>query len=295
VDVNDDFNDTAVYSGNFTGDINAVIPAEAFVADDLIYGLKVSNSSNPEGTVIYAMASKKVEYNPDSPARMIISVGSEVIDTYCREVVEEVINAGNIKIGKDYVVPLRFGASSWDNVKRHLQLPDVKIWVHLSHGSPIAIEFNDGVVYAFRGWHFWRDRALTDLGFREDPKLNFVFFHGCQTAAATQFAEALGILPIDYYEGIGQRAFIGWADDVVYRDAVSIRFRSYNTLTKEIWSFLKPDNTLRQAKAAAEIEVRKDPDLETDLSANLWDYGVSDAGSGDQYIFFNYPDIIERN
>jgi len=297
VDVNDDFNDTAVYSGNFTGNIQAVIPTETFAADDLIYGLTVRSSSSPEEPIVCSTVSKKVEYSPNSSARMIVSIGSGDLDTEkkCAKVIKAVINAGNIKIGKDCVIPLRFGDSSWDNVKRWLQLPDVKIWVHFAHGyyglkslGNQTVEFNGGSVSALDSWRY--SHSIEELGFKKDGpnkgKLNFVFFHSCYGAHTTQFAEALGIHPIPLDEQPGKRAFISWYDIALSKDYAL--FKSYNTYLIKLWEDLQDGMTLYAAKEeAADWAIPRGQEI----SDNLMLYGVST----DQEVWFRYPRINNQD
>jgi hypothetical protein len=287
VEVNDSFDDNTVYSGNFTGDIQAVIPAEAFAADHLIYDLTIENSANPEGQKIYAMLFKEMAFNRNSAVRMIISVGSEVAETYCSKVIEAIKNAGYVRLGgTNYVIPLPFRESSWDNVRRHLQLRDVKIWAHIGHGTSNSIAFNDGEISASR---------LEELGFKQNPKLNFVYFHTCDSASSDQFAEALGILPIEYYDGLGIRAFIGWNGDVYIRDTITILLREYNTYTKLLWEFLGSGNSLHTSIQETERECRENESIPQpqEITENLRLYGISDDPhhDGSERTYLSYPNI----
>jgi hypothetical protein len=123
---------------------------------------------------------------------------------------------------------------------------------------------------------------MTELGFQGNPKLNFVFFHSCYSAATDQFARALGILPM---EGIGERAFIGWQNRVVIRETPSILFRSFNPYTKALWEFLGSGLSLRNAKVQAGQTVTKVGLV--DVSLQLVLYGVLT----DESVWFKYPDI----
>jgi hypothetical protein len=300
VDVNDSFDGNTVYSGNFTGSIQAVVPAEAFAADHIIYDLMVVNSSSPEGPRICAMLGKNYDkdgYNPN--AKMVVSVGSEIASTHCKDVIDAALTAGMAKIatkGKyDEVIYLGHGKSTWDRVKYCLQLPYVKIWVHFSHGTPDHIWFTgeniekDEKVYAFKDWG---PHSLEELGFKENPKLNFVYFHTCEGAATDDFAEALGILPV---EGVGDKAFIGWTIGVFTKQGASIYFQSFNPYTEYLWYALGSGNTLRDAKASAWNAIKGGEQI-YNLSPYLKDYGVvEEAGTikpGDQFIIFNYPNSV---
>jgi hypothetical protein len=212
---------------------------------------------------------------------------------HCKEVIKAVINAGAVRIGTNYVIPLSYSQSTWGNVQRWLQLPDVKIWVHFGHGNYTyvwgfnqVVQFNGTTVSAFNS--LWYPHSMEELGFMEEPKLNFVYFHTCYGAATPQFAEALGILPIE--TNPGERAFIGWCDTVGLRNTISILFRAYNAYTIALWEGLGAwGENLHDAKERAEDAARNEGQI--GLSTELRDYGVSDVGFGDQYIYFRYPDI----
>jgi hypothetical protein len=175
----------------------------------------------------------------------------------------------------------------------------VKIWVHFSHGTPDHIWFtgenikNDEKVYAFRSQVNRKyPHSLEELGFKENPKLNFVFFHTCYGATEEDFAKALGILPI---EGVGDKAFIGWTDAVIIRQGPSPYFPSFNPYTEQLWWLLGSGNNLDKAKELAWEAIRDQTELR-DVSPFLRDYGVVErAGSvepGDQFIIFNYPNSV---
>ncbi|MDD5327753.1 MAG: right-handed parallel beta-helix repeat-containing protein [Phycisphaerae bacterium] len=310
VEVNDGFDGTTVYSGDFTGNIQAIIPGEVFSEDHLIYDMNVSSpevfllmangdgfdritaSSSSRSGKMSASVTKKVDYDPDSTARMIVSVGSEDVAMYCKEVINAVVTKGGGRIGTNYVIPLSWRKSTWDNVKRWLQLQDVKIWVHFGHGCygyeskwNQIIEFNGEKVSAFNSW--WYPHSIEELGFMENPKLNFVYFHTCEGGATSQFAEALGILPINGFPG--DKAFISWTDEVPFRDSITVLLQSYNPYTKALWEGLGAwGENLHDAKERASDAT---PAVGQEISTKLRDYGVSDVGFGDQYIWFRYPDI----
>ncbi|MFA5553891.1 MAG: hypothetical protein WCZ89_09325 [Phycisphaerae bacterium] len=294
VDVNDNFEGDTVYSGNFEGNIQAVIPSSAFVGDNIIYDLAVKNSASPESSIFTMMINKTFDIDDYRNARMVISVGSADLEreTRCASVIRAVLDAANTKIGKDYVIPLSYANSTWDNVAQCLLLPDVKIWVHFGHGN-IGLTtlgrqmtmFNGSSVYSSPlPWPYHKRRAMTELGFQDNPKLNFVFFHTCYGSRTTQFAEALGILPIDATPGT--RAFMSWRDAALYRDA----YEKYNTYMVELWfgrdKGLVTDATLHEAKEEA---ARNSGGGGWRISNNLIDYGVLDTRNGDQYIHLRYP------
>jgi hypothetical protein len=219
VEIKDSSDSNTVYSENFTGNIQAIIDPDAFAADSLIYDLTVKNSSTPENAIISTMISKAFNIEDYEDAKMVVSVGSADLESEdrCAQVIKAVIDAGKKRsgIGKEYIVPLTYSNSTWDTVKQCLLLPHVKIWVHFGHGYygwrsvwNQIVEFNGESVSAQESW--WYKHSMTELGFQETHKLNFVFFHTCYGAKKIQFAEALGILPIDDPIGIGTRAFISW-------------------------------------------------------------------------------------
>jgi hypothetical protein len=289
VEVNDSFNDTIVYSENFTGNIQAVVGSDAFAADSLIYGLAVKGSSPeiPKIAVMISRAFSIEDYKADSPVRMVISVGSKDIEENCAEVIKAVVYAGKTKGDIRNIVYLGYANSTWDNVKHCLWLPQVKIWVHFGHGYygyrswwRQIIQFNGATVYSKQPpWPFNNKRVMTELGFQETHKLNFVFFHSCYGAYTTQSAEALGILPIDDPIGIGTRAFISWHGIALQQDW----YAWYNSYLKILWEQLRGGYPLREAKEEAEKWVQRG----FEISDNLWYYGVID----DQYIRFRYPNI----
>jgi hypothetical protein len=226
-----------------------------------------------------------------SSYKMVISVGSEDLTRRekCADVIKAVKDAGIIKLGgTNCVIALGYADSTWANVKRNLQLPNVKIWVHFGHGGfPIvnqSIEFNGDKVSALNSW--WYRHSIEELGFRESHKLNFVFFHSCYGAHTTQFAEALGIHPIPLDEQPGKRAFISWYDIALAKDYDI--FKSYNKYLIELWEELKWGLTLYAAKeAAADWAIPRGQEI----SDNLMLYGVST----DQEVWFRYPRINNQD
>lgn len=134
---------------------------------------------------------------------------------------------------------------------------------------------------------------MTELGFKESRKLNFVFFHTCEGAATDKFAEALGIMPEDV---IDFRIFIGWKDKVFVRNTASILFLSRNVYTKALWEFLASRNNLFDSKKEAEDACRDEnyPNPQY-ISLLLGDYGILEEDiPSDQLVYFNYPDISIR-
>jgi hypothetical protein len=303
VDVEDQIEDTTVYSENFTGNIQAAIPAEDFNNDSQFYKLIVKDlSGNVKFGEFFGRDYEADEFEEESSSgvatssigdpntyKMIISIGSWDLERDCNAVISEIVERSRTKFGIDTksVMLLTYRQSGWGHVKYRLQsLPNVKIWFHFGHGGyPIlnqSIEFRGGLsVSAFRSW--WHDHSMTELDFQESHKLNFVFFHSCYGARTTQFPEALGIHPIPLEEMPGERAFISWKDKAFKGDWIK-QYNSYLIILFQ--QMIACGANLRDAKAETEDPIHGIKDVD-EISLNLTLYGVA----SDQFVYFSYPDI----
>jgi hypothetical protein len=301
VDVNDDFNDTAVYSGNFTGDINAVIPAEAFAADDLIYGLKLSSSSSPEEPDIAASLGKvfkKEDYPKNCISEIVISCGNgDVAEDKMKCIIAVTKAAEKKNMHPIYLSP---GSCTWGNLKYCLRdIENVKKWYHMSHGAydllfeppRQCIETADGKVFSYLGrnikegydytplsGYYENNPSLADLNFFANKKLNWVQFNCCYSGRTEEFPRALGILPIDDPFNIGNRVFIGWQNSALVHDIIG----KYNKFEEVLWKTLGQGNSLWTSLNEATISVPDGIQIKGNFSCD----GLVEMPYGMQSVFF---------
>jgi hypothetical protein len=291
------------YSESFSGDINAVIPPEAF-NDYERTGLYEIRMKDSVGNIIFSDlfgehfdAAAAVA---DPCVKILVTGGTEEVVIGFKDAIDKIKERANAKFGSGSVKVLDYGNSTWDNAKAALLgYPNLKIWIHMSHGRPnIRLPYQShwpyGEYYLTRAVEFhgvwvssspnlWENHDLqTELGFcyRITPKLNLVFFNCCYSACDFEFSDALGITPFPPEEPRG-RAFVGWLRAAWYSDKCPYQYPQY--LTKFFDLMIGDGMTILEAKNnIGEVDARN----AGDISVNMTTLGLSE-----QFVHFDYPEI----
>ncbi len=311
----DDITETMTFSEESTNGLLVKIPSSAFTTEDGPYSLKIgqyveaaSSGAGSTGEIedninywydyfLTHAFDKSHAWNP--PAKIIISVGSDV------EIAKDKCLRGVFRTAfKKLYRPilLSYNNCTMDNLKFCLNLPQVKMWYHTSHGNyrlvrpfklghyPIRqnIETKDGKLFSYLKKDFGanvpadyesmgvleKEHSLPELGIPKN-KLTWVQFNCCNSATTQQFPVILGIIPRTNNYGV----FIGWKKRVFVND-ILIKYGDYE---EELWKILNTGYDLEYAVENAADNIHYSPVI----LDNFWYY--SDLNW--QYIHFRYPNI----
>jgi len=264
VEVLDIINDQIVYTGLFENGINAHIDSNVFSEPYGIYKITATETGGmltmEAGDSFSATVGREFrmqDFPPDCNSKMIVSIGSSDLESDKEKCWQAALKAG---VSKEFnPILLRYKDCTWDNLSYCLHLNNVKIWYHCSHGNydllgqppRQCIETADGKVFSYLrkdlnpvppnyqnlSWFYEDNHSIAELGFwttNNTNKLIWVQFNACYSAGTTEFAQWLGILPIDDPLYIGRQVFIGWKNSAFVSDIL----QKYNTFEEYYWMYL---------------------------------------------------------
>ena len=193
------------------------------------------------------------EFNPDvidANVKMAVSVGDKTIQGLAMlngSLVAVITAAVNQNLNPQY---LPYKDCTWQNLSCLLKnYLNVTYWYHVSHGYP-DIEVPRGSGHYVQRTNvqikegFWNEEgrlfsklrkdygrvflpitsglenmsicpSIAELGFEENPKLEYIRMNTCYSAKYPDFAVTAGIISGDpYYDPLGDRIYLGWKGSV---------------------------------------------------------------------------------
>jgi hypothetical protein len=296
VEIKDIINNSVVYNNSFLNGINAHISASAFSERYGVYKVTATGTSGSFSETI-GRKFRMEDYPQDCNSKMVISIGSSDLEIDKERCWQAALKAGVLK--QFNPILLRYQDCTWDNLSYCLKLFNVKIWYHCAHGNyklllqppRQCIETKDGWVFSYLKkdlnpvppdyqelWYYEKNHSITELGFWNTHKLNWVQFNACYSGHTPEFPYYLGITEGQWPgDPIGNKIFIGWNNSAYASDILM----KYNQFEENYWDYLRQGEDLDEAIQDSL------PPFGTNILSNIATYGVIDR----QLVWFRYPNI----
>lgn len=294
----DEITETMTYIADCNDGFTLSIPASAMPTDSGIYRLSIEPQSEDE-KFDYIIGQKFTMDDPfNDRKKIVISIGSKGLEKAKADCWKHAIRAAIRQNMRPAF--LRYKDCTWQNLRFCLNLENVKMWYHVSHGydellfqpKRQCIQTKDGLVFSYLkkdypvvpanykslSFYYENNHSLAELRYAATDKLIWVQFNACRSAASEEFPYVLGILPYYSTDPFGKQVFIGWKRKSPVYDIV----QGYNQFEADYWEELSFGSSLKKA-----IEDSIPPNS-TGILDNISFSGINDW----QYVHFHYPSII---
>ena len=233
---------SVVIKRNQGGGLELSLDAVADINQQMLY-LATTGDSTDE--IVKRIMGRKFDPNRIDPnVKMAVSIGSKDMNDWEVDsiIIPAVIKAAvSQNLNPQY---LPYEDCTWENLSRLLKdYPNVTYWYHIAHGSyrpfnyfpeqrtwveikessssskdrlfsKLAKDYGTSVPPDYQWLGLYEDYpSIAELGFEENPKLEYIRMFTCYSAKYPDFAVAAGIISGDpYYDPLGERIYIGWKD-----------------------------------------------------------------------------------